>query len=160
MRTPIEPRIVAAVFGLLGPESLTEAAGSITVPIRFPVQSDEPAGPHFGTGLFDAFASSAKTLHTNPAAHYRGRPFGFDSSARFFFEGFGRPPARRADIAAASRQLFRTLIGVTARRPVGTAREHRHTEKPSADQRSRRKRPRPACPGHPRPVPMTRLWYR
>jgi pimeloyl-ACP methyl ester carboxylesterase len=86
----VEPRIVAAVFGLLGRESLTQAAARITVPIQFMAQSDDPGDPHSGTGLFDAFASTDKTLITNPAAHYRGRPFELDSSTRFFLDHLGR----------------------------------------------------------------------
>jgi pimeloyl-ACP methyl ester carboxylesterase len=88
--TAVEPRIVAAVFGLLGPESLTEAAGKITVPIQFLAQSDEPSDPHSGTGLFEAFASTDKTLISNPAAHYRGRPFELESSTEFLLEHLGR----------------------------------------------------------------------
>lgn len=86
----VERRIVAAVFGLLGPESLTEAAGRITVPIQFMALSDESTDPHSGTGLFDAFAATDKTLLRNPAAHYRGRPFEIESSTRFLVEHLGR----------------------------------------------------------------------
>jgi len=86
--TAVEPRIVAAVFGLIGPESLTDAAARITIPIQFLAQSDAPDDPHSGTGLYDAFASTDKSLISNPAAHYRGRPFELESSTRFFLEHF------------------------------------------------------------------------
>ncbi|MGW2660723.1 alpha/beta hydrolase [Nocardia tengchongensis] len=94
--TAIEPRITAAVFGLLGPESLTDAARKVTVPVQFLAQSDEPDDPHSGTGLFDALASTDKALRTNPAAHYRGRPFELDSSTEFFLHHLSRTNAPRS----------------------------------------------------------------
>ncbi len=93
--TAVEPRIVAAVFGLLGPESLTGAAARVTVPVQFLAVSDAD-DPHFGTKLFDALASTDKTLITNPAAHYRGRPFELDSSTRFFLDHLARTRSARS----------------------------------------------------------------
>lgn len=93
----LEPRLVAAVFGLLGPESLTEAAGKITIPIQFLAQSGGPpdphsrADPHSGTRLYEAFASSDKALISNPAAHYRGRLFELDSSTDFLLNHLREP---------------------------------------------------------------------
>ncbi|GLY50015.1 alpha/beta hydrolase [Lentzea sp. NBRC 102530] len=66
-----EPRVVAAVFGLIGAtDQLTTAAASITVPVRFLLQWDDrliarPAG----LALFDALATPRKTLHANPGGH-------------------------------------------------------------------------------------------
>lgn len=81
--TAADPRIAAAVFGLLAPEGLTEAAGRVTVPLQFLAQTDQPAAPNAGTGLFDAFASTDKELIVNPASQYHGRPFELESSTRF-----------------------------------------------------------------------------
>lgn len=42
-----EPRITAAVFGLMWPDSLVETAKQITVPIEFAMQSDLPTGRRY-----------------------------------------------------------------------------------------------------------------
>jgi pimeloyl-ACP methyl ester carboxylesterase len=80
-----EPRITAAVFGLVGHETLAEAAARVTVPVEFLLQWDDELVPReAGLALFDAFASREKTLHANPGRH-RGVPaFELESSARFF----------------------------------------------------------------------------
>ena len=113
--TAVEPRVVAAVFGLLGPEALTEAAGKITVPIQFLAQSDEPSDPHNGTGLYEAFASIDKTLISHPAAHYRGRPFELESSTEFLLDHLG--PAATFKPA----EPHRTPIGGRPRAGAGPA---------------------------------------
>ena len=83
--TAAEPRITAAVFGVLGHQSLTGAAGRITVPLQFLLQwDDEHVGRQSGLALFVAFASAEKTLHANPGAHREIPAFEFDSAARFF----------------------------------------------------------------------------
>lgn len=80
-----EPRITAAVLGLTGHESLTEAARRITVPVEFLLQWDDEMVPReAGLALFDAFASREKTLHANPGRHAGVPAFELDSSARFF----------------------------------------------------------------------------
>ncbi|WP_394619129.1 alpha/beta hydrolase [Lentzea sp. JNUCC 0626] len=69
--TAAEPRVAAAVFGLLGAaDHLTAAAASITVPVRFLLQWDDQliARPA-GLALFDALATPRKTLHANPGGH-------------------------------------------------------------------------------------------
>jgi hypothetical protein len=83
--TAVEPRITAAVFGVLGHESLAEAAGSVTVPVQFLLQwDDELVERQSGLALFDAFGATEKTLHANSGTHLQVPRFEVDSSARFF----------------------------------------------------------------------------
>jgi dienelactone hydrolase len=83
--TAVEPRITAAVFGVLGHESLTDAAGRVTVPLQFLLQwDDEHVERQSGLALFDAFASTEKTLHANPGAHREIPAFELNSATRFF----------------------------------------------------------------------------
>jgi cephalosporin-C deacetylase-like acetyl esterase len=89
--TAIEPRISAAVFGQFWPESLIEAARRITVPIEFALQWDDEHIPRqSGLALFDAFASTEKTLHANAGRHKELPRFEADSAVRFFARHFGR----------------------------------------------------------------------
>ena len=80
-----EPRIHAAVLGLLGPTALAETAARVTVPVQFLVQWDDERVPRDqGLALFDALASAEKTLHANPGKHGDMPSFETDSSLRFF----------------------------------------------------------------------------
>jgi cephalosporin-C deacetylase-like acetyl esterase len=80
-----EPRINAAVFGLAGGETLTDAAARITVPVEFLLQWDDEVVPReSGLALFGAFASREKTLHANPGPHAGVPAFELESSERFF----------------------------------------------------------------------------
>ncbi|RJL35975.1 dienelactone hydrolase family protein [Bailinhaonella thermotolerans] len=80
-----EPRIQAAVLGLLGVRGLAEDAGRITVPVRFLVQWDDRLVPREQSlALFDALASADKTLHANPGDHGDVPPFEVEDSLRFF----------------------------------------------------------------------------
>jgi dienelactone hydrolase len=80
-----EPRITAAVFGLVGHQTLAEAAARVTVPVEFLLQWDDELVPRdSGLALFDAFASREKTLHANPGRHTGVPPFELESSERFF----------------------------------------------------------------------------
>jgi hypothetical protein len=80
-----EPRIIAAVLGLMGHETLAEAAARITVPVEFVLQWDDELVPrHSGLALFDAIGSATKTLHANPGGHMDVPMFELDSSQRFF----------------------------------------------------------------------------
>jgi pimeloyl-ACP methyl ester carboxylesterase len=89
-----EPRITAAVFGLAGHEVLAEAAARITVPVEFLVQwNDELVPRDSGLALFDAFASTEKTLHANPGRHADVPLFEVDSSIRFFARHLVEPGA-------------------------------------------------------------------
>ncbi len=93
-----EPRITAAVLGLLGHESLAGAAGRITVPVRFLLQWDDELVPRASAlALFDAFASRDRTLHANPGGHRDVPESEVESEHRFFADRLTRAPgARRA----------------------------------------------------------------
>ena len=80
-----EPRISAAVLGLMGYETLAEAAAQITVPVEFVLQWDDEIVPRESAlALFDAIGSAEKTLHANPGRHMDVPMFEVDSSERFF----------------------------------------------------------------------------
>ncbi|MFE2538404.1 alpha/beta hydrolase family protein [Streptomyces sp. NPDC059371] len=86
-----EPRITAAVLGMMWPDALFEAARQITVPIEFVLQWDDERVPReAGLALFDAFASKEKTLHANAGDHVRFPMFEVDSSVRFLARHLGR----------------------------------------------------------------------
>jgi pimeloyl-ACP methyl ester carboxylesterase len=80
-----EPRIAAAVFGLVGGDDLAEAAARITIPVEFLLQWDDEMVPReSGLALFGAFASAEKTLHANTGGHMEVPRFEVESSVRFF----------------------------------------------------------------------------
>ncbi|MGW2840956.1 dienelactone hydrolase family protein [Streptomyces sp. NPDC001493] len=80
-----EPRIRAAVLGLLGVRGLAEDAGRITAPVQFLVQWDDQMVPRDQSlALFDALASAEKTLHANPGKHGDAPSFEVDDSLGFF----------------------------------------------------------------------------
>ncbi|MGV1035893.1 MAG: alpha/beta hydrolase [Candidatus Nanopelagicales bacterium] len=88
--TAVEPRIEAAVFGVLGYDSLTAAAGAVSVPVRFILQwDDEVAERQSCLALFDAFGSKEKTLHANPGGHRDVPAFERDSATRFLVRHLG-----------------------------------------------------------------------
>jgi pimeloyl-ACP methyl ester carboxylesterase len=79
--TAAEPRIRAAVFGggFFPHDALVEAARRITVPIQFLLPwDDEHVDRYAALALFDAFASTEKTLHANPGDHRTIRWVGLD----------------------------------------------------------------------------------
>lgn len=79
--TAAEPRIAAAIFGggFFVYEALTEAARRITVPVQFLLPWDDEYVDRRSTlALFDAFASTEKTLHANPGDHRTVRWIGVD----------------------------------------------------------------------------------
>jgi dienelactone hydrolase len=85
-----EPRITAAVFGLVGHDTLAEAAARVSIPVEFLLQWDDELVPREeGLALFDAFASREKTLHANPGRHGEVPGFELESSARFFARHLG-----------------------------------------------------------------------
>ncbi len=87
-----DPRIAAAVFGLIGHETLAEAAARVTVPVEFLLQWDDELVPReSGLALFGAFASREKTLHANPGRHMDLPRFELDSSQRFFARHLHEP---------------------------------------------------------------------
>jgi dienelactone hydrolase len=80
-----EPRISAAVLGLMGHETLAQDAARITVPVEFQLQWDDELVPRdSGLALFDAIGSATKTLHANPGRHAQVPQFEVESSERFF----------------------------------------------------------------------------
>jgi len=80
-----EPMIQAAVFGLFWPSTLLNAARQITVPIEFDLQWDDEHIPREdGLALFDAFASTEKSLHVNAGKHMEMPRFEAASAVRFF----------------------------------------------------------------------------
>ncbi|MGR6923609.1 dienelactone hydrolase family protein [[Actinomadura] parvosata] len=80
-----EPRIRAAVLGLLGVQGLAEDAARITVPVQFLLQwDDQMVRRDQGLALFDALASAHKTLHANPGKHGDVPSFEEDDSLTFF----------------------------------------------------------------------------
>jgi dienelactone hydrolase len=85
-----EPRVQAAVLGLLGVHGLAETAARITVPVQFLLQWDDDLVPRAqGLALFDALGSAEKTLHANPGKHGEMPAFEMDSSLRFFTRHLG-----------------------------------------------------------------------
>jgi hypothetical protein len=79
--TATEPRITAAIFGggFVVHRALIEAARRITVPVQFLLPwDDEHVDRQSALALFDAFASTEKTLHANPGDHRTVRWFGID----------------------------------------------------------------------------------
>ncbi|WP_331748020.1 alpha/beta hydrolase (plasmid) [Streptomyces sp. NBC_00984] len=87
----VEPRITAAVFGLMWPDALVETAKQITIPIEFGLQWDNERIPREASlALFDAFASKEKTLHANAGKHFDFPRFEADSAVRFFARHLGR----------------------------------------------------------------------
>jgi len=79
-----EPRITAAAFGMNWPDALFETAKRITVPIEFAMQWDDERIPREAAlALFDAFASTEKTLHANAGRHFDMPRFEADSAVRF-----------------------------------------------------------------------------
>jgi dienelactone hydrolase len=80
-----EPRITAAVLGLMGHDTLAGEATRLTVPVEFHLQWDDEIVPRdSGLALFDAIGSAEKTLHANPGGHMDVPMFEVDSSERFF----------------------------------------------------------------------------
>ncbi|RKT18613.1 dienelactone hydrolase [Streptomyces sp. 1114.5] len=85
-----EPRITAAVFGQHWPDTLAEKAKRITIPIEYDMQwDDEHISREDGLALFDAFASTEKSLHVNSGRHKELPRFEADSGARFLARHLG-----------------------------------------------------------------------
>ena len=92
MLTAVEPRITAAIFGggFFAYAALIEAARRITVPVQFLLPwDDEHVNRQSALALFDAFASTEKTLHANPGDHRTIRWIGIDKE--FLARHLGRP---------------------------------------------------------------------
>ncbi|MFJ6790970.1 dienelactone hydrolase family protein [Streptomyces angustmyceticus] len=85
-----EPRVRAAVLGLGGAQATAEAAARITVPVEFLLQWDDERVPRAQSlTLFDALASTEKTLHAHPGKHGEIPEHELDSTLRFFTRHLG-----------------------------------------------------------------------
>jgi pimeloyl-ACP methyl ester carboxylesterase len=86
MLTAVEPRITAlSLGGVFVDDLLIEAARRITVPVEYQIPWDDKEFDRTaGIALFDAFASTEKTLHAYSGRHYPVPEYERDSSARFF----------------------------------------------------------------------------
>jgi dienelactone hydrolase len=79
-----EPRVTAAVLGLVGGEAPARAAARVTAPVVFLVQWDDEMVPRASAvALFDALASREKTLHANPGRHAAVPAFEWDAAEGF-----------------------------------------------------------------------------
>lgn len=80
-----EPRVGAAIFGLVGrTDGLARAAADVTVPLRFLLQWDDRlVAREAGLAMFDAFVSREKTLHPNPGGHGDVPGFEVDGAVGF-----------------------------------------------------------------------------
>ncbi|MFB4277343.1 MULTISPECIES: dienelactone hydrolase family protein [unclassified Nonomuraea] len=80
-----EPRVRAAVLGLLGVHGLGGAAARVTVPVQFLVQWDDTRVPRDqALALFEALGSGDKTLHANPGDHGGIPAYETDHALQFF----------------------------------------------------------------------------
>ncbi|MBJ2121344.1 alpha/beta fold hydrolase [Arthrobacter sp. MSA 4-2] len=80
-----EPRVTAAVLGLAGSDQLREQARRIRVPVQFLLQwDDEFVDRAVGLGVYDALASTEKSLHANAGGHTAVPRFEIEAEARFF----------------------------------------------------------------------------
>jgi dienelactone hydrolase len=80
-------RITAGVLGLTGARH--DLAATITVPVEFALQWNDEFVPRASAlALFEAFASTEKTLHANPGRHAELPRFEADSALRFFQRHF------------------------------------------------------------------------
>lgn len=85
-----EPRITAAVFGLMWPDAVAEAAQQITVPVEYDIQWDDEIIPR------EAYRAVRRLrLEGEDAARQRGQAlrlprFEADSAVRFFARHLGR----------------------------------------------------------------------
>ncbi len=85
-----EPRITAAVLGLVGQHGLADAAARITVPVQLVVQwDDELVARDDALALFAAIGSSVKRLHVNSGGHAHVPAFERESAERFLAEHLG-----------------------------------------------------------------------
>jgi cephalosporin-C deacetylase-like acetyl esterase len=97
--------VTAAVLGLAGlrpgASDFEAAAGKITIPVEFVFQwEDAVAAREHGLGLFNALASSEKTMHINPGGHMGIPDFESASWERFFVRHLGTADAPAQRMAA------------------------------------------------------------
>ncbi|MGW0179119.1 alpha/beta hydrolase [Nocardia sp. NPDC003345] len=83
----VEPRIAAAVLfaGSFVPRRIIEQARQVTIPLHVLLQwDDEGNDRQQALDLFDAFASTEKTLHANMGGHTGVPRYAGDEANRFF----------------------------------------------------------------------------
>jgi pimeloyl-ACP methyl ester carboxylesterase len=81
----LEPRVTAAVVGLIGGGPLREVATRVRIPVELFLQwADEVVPRADGLALFDALGSGEKTLHANPGGHGEVPRFEAESAQLFF----------------------------------------------------------------------------
>ncbi|WP_137724171.1 dienelactone hydrolase family protein [Prescottella subtropica] len=87
----VEPRIAAVSFGgVIVCDALIEAAGKVTVPVEYRIPwDDEYIDRTAAIALFDAFASTDKTLHAHPGSRFQVPGHERDSATRFFTRHLG-----------------------------------------------------------------------
>lgn len=79
------PRVIAAVIGLVGHDTLVDLARSVTVPMQFLLQRDDQLVPYTaGLAIYEAIASPQKSLLVNPGGHADLPSHEPASTARFF----------------------------------------------------------------------------
>ena len=85
-----EPRITAAVLGLVGSRGLPDDAARIAVPVQLVVQwDDELVARDDALALFAVIGSSEKRLHVNPGGHAHVPAFERVSAERFLADHLG-----------------------------------------------------------------------
>ncbi len=102
-----EPRINAAVLGLVGQHGLTDGAARITVPVQLVVQwDDELVAREDALALFTAIGSREKRLHINPGGHADVPASERESAERFLYDHLGdrEVAAGRPGSASAARE--------------------------------------------------------
>jgi pimeloyl-ACP methyl ester carboxylesterase len=85
-----EPRIAAAVLGLVRYEDVAAAAPRVDVPVQLLVQGEDELVPRASAlALYDALGSAVKTVHLNPGRHVEVPRFEVEDSAQFFARHLG-----------------------------------------------------------------------
>jgi pimeloyl-ACP methyl ester carboxylesterase len=88
----VEPRIVAAALGLVGHPELIAPASHVTAALEFAMQwDDEHVSRADALALYDAFASTEKSLHANPGSHLDMPAFERESAQRFLLRHLMSP---------------------------------------------------------------------
>ena len=114
-----QPRITAAVFGLAGlrpgAAEFEAAARRITIPVEFVFQWEDAVAPReTGIALFNAFASTDKTMHINPGGHMGIPNFEAASWERFYTRHLGTADAPAQLEQAGGGGVARTLPSLRA----------------------------------------------
>lgn len=94
-----EPRVDAAVFGLMGitTDARAGSARSIEIPVLFLVQWDDELVPRENAlTLFDRFGTKDKAMHVNPGVHVAVPVEEIMASERFFEKHLGQKLLRDA----------------------------------------------------------------